>query len=47
VVQRHLANVVRDRSVVKRTTAGRVSLSKNVAKSKCLRRYTTRIKIDG
>ena len=30
VVQRHLANVVRDRSVVKRTTAGRVSLSKTV-----------------
>lgn len=30
VVQRHLTNVVRDRSVVKRTTAGRVSLSKTV-----------------
>lgn len=30
VVQRHLANVVRDRSVVKRKTTGRVSLSKTV-----------------
>ncbi len=30
VVQRHLANVVRDRSVVKRATVGRVSLSKTV-----------------
>ena len=30
MVQSHLANVVRDRSVVKRTTAGRVSLSKSV-----------------
>ncbi len=30
VVQRHLANVVRDRSVLKRDTAGRVSLSKTV-----------------
>lgn len=30
VVQRHLANVVRDRSVAKRATAGRVSLSKTV-----------------
>ncbi len=30
VVQRHLANVVRDRSVSKRATAGRVSLSKSV-----------------
>ena len=30
VVQRHLANVVRDRLVVKRATAGRVSLSKTV-----------------
>jgi RNA polymerase sigma factor (sigma-70 family) len=30
VVQRHLANVVRDRSVVKRATVGRVSLSKTI-----------------
>ncbi|MBN8605175.1 MAG: sigma-70 family RNA polymerase sigma factor [Planctomycetes bacterium] len=30
VVQRHLANVARDRSVVKRKTTGRVSLSKTV-----------------
>lgn len=30
VVQRHLANVIRDRSVAKRATAGRVSLSKMV-----------------
>ena len=30
MVQRHLANVVRDRSVSKRATAGRVSLSKSV-----------------
>lgn len=30
VVQRHLANVVRNRSVVKRKTTGRVSLSKTV-----------------
>jgi len=30
VVQRHLANVIRDRSVVKRATVGRVSLSKTV-----------------
>jgi len=30
VVQRHLANVIRDSSVVKRKTTGRVSLSKTV-----------------
>ena len=30
VVQRHLANVVRDRSVVKRATVGRVSLSNTI-----------------
>ena len=30
MVQRHLANVVRDRSVVKRATVGRVSLSKTI-----------------
>ena len=30
VVQRHLANVVRDRSVAKRSNVGRVSLSKTV-----------------
>lgn len=29
-MQRHLANVVRDRSVVKRATVGRVSLSKTI-----------------
>lgn len=30
VVQRHIANVVRDRSVVKRKSVGRVSLSKTI-----------------
>ncbi len=52
VVQRHLANVIRDRLVAKRSTAGRVSLSKMIrddqgGQVECLSSYTSRIKIDG